>query len=143
MDLNAHVSYLIGIENPMIVTVRHLKKSDPNFYDLLVLFFQSRSMISMKNISVCGERKAENGCGSATNGVAANRSRKKDNRHDVARGDSINKVASLRNSSLPCNKSTDGKKRTSELSNPEAELILEANRLQLMKQDWRKRRMLT
>ncbi|GFU08258.1 probable RNA-directed DNA polymerase from transposon X-element [Trichonephila clavipes] len=28
--------------------VRHLKKSDPNFYDLLVLFFQSRSMISMK-----------------------------------------------------------------------------------------------
>ncbi|GFY10331.1 hypothetical protein TNCV_2630091 [Trichonephila clavipes] len=29
-------------------TVRHLKKSDPNFYDLLVLFFQSRSMISMK-----------------------------------------------------------------------------------------------
>ncbi|GFX75628.1 putative RNA-directed DNA polymerase from transposon X-element [Trichonephila clavipes] len=31
-----------------IVIVRHLKKSDPNFYDLLVLFFQSRSMISMK-----------------------------------------------------------------------------------------------
>ncbi|GFS92592.1 glutamate receptor ionotropic, delta-2 [Trichonephila clavipes] len=29
------------------LTVRHLKKSDPNFYDLLV-FFQSRSMISMK-----------------------------------------------------------------------------------------------
>ncbi|GFV04768.1 retrovirus-related Pol polyprotein from transposon TNT 1-94 [Trichonephila clavipes] len=43
------------------------------------------------------------------------------------------------NSSLPCNKSTDGKKRTSELSKIEAELILEANRLQLMKQDLRKR----
>ncbi|GFT95787.1 retrovirus-related Pol polyprotein from transposon TNT 1-94 [Trichonephila clavipes] len=43
-----------------------------------------------------------------------------------------------RNSSLPCNKSTDGKKRTSELSKIEAELILEANRLQLMKQDLEK-----
>ncbi|GFU89286.1 hypothetical protein TNCV_3415791, partial [Trichonephila clavipes] len=42
------------------------------------------------------------------------------------------------NSSLPCNKSTDGKKRTSELSKIEAELILEANRLQLMKQDLEK-----
>ncbi|GFS99908.1 retrovirus-related Pol polyprotein from transposon TNT 1-94 [Trichonephila clavipes] len=44
----------------------------------------------------------------------------------------------LVNSSLPCNKSTDGKKRTSELSKIEAELILEANRLQLMKQDLEK-----
>ncbi|GFT08497.1 retrovirus-related Pol polyprotein from transposon TNT 1-94 [Trichonephila clavipes] len=32
-----------------LTIVRHLKKSDPNFYDLLVLFFQSRSMISMKS----------------------------------------------------------------------------------------------
>ncbi|GFS66528.1 retrovirus-related Pol polyprotein from transposon RE1 [Trichonephila clavipes] len=34
--------------NRELKSVRHLKKSDPNFYDLLVLFFQSRSMISMK-----------------------------------------------------------------------------------------------
>ncbi|GFU00497.1 retrovirus-related Pol polyprotein from transposon TNT 1-94 [Trichonephila clavipes] len=44
----------------------------------------------------------------------------------------------LVNSSLPCNKSTDGKKRTSKLSKIEAELILEVNRLQLMKQDLEK-----
>ncbi|GFU59940.1 hypothetical protein TNCV_667351 [Trichonephila clavipes] len=42
-----------------------------------------------------------------------------------------------RNSSLPCNKSTDGKKDF-RVVKIEAELILEANRLQLMKQDLEK-----
>ncbi|GFT71668.1 hypothetical protein TNCV_403491 [Trichonephila clavipes] len=52
----------------------------------------------------------------------------------------VNNQASavLQEFSLPCNKSTDGKKRTSELSKIEAELIVEANRLQLMKQDLEK-----
>ncbi|GFU00741.1 hypothetical protein TNCV_4818961 [Trichonephila clavipes] len=40
--------------------------------------------------------------------------------------------------SLPCNKSTDGKKRTSELS--KLKQSCEANRLQLMKQDLEKAR---
>ncbi|GFX42054.1 retrovirus-related Pol polyprotein from transposon TNT 1-94 [Trichonephila clavipes] len=44
----------------------------------------------------------------------------------------------LVNSSLPCNKSTDGKKRDFRVVKIEAELILEANRLQLMKQDLEK-----
>ncbi|GFY30806.1 hypothetical protein TNCV_3119661 [Trichonephila clavipes] len=34
--------------NPCLTVLDIKKKSDPNFYDLLVLFFQSRSMISMK-----------------------------------------------------------------------------------------------
>ncbi|GFV31599.1 retrovirus-related Pol polyprotein from transposon TNT 1-94, partial [Trichonephila clavipes] len=42
------------------------------------------------------------------------------------------------NSSLPCNKSTDGKKRDFRVVKIEAELILEANRLQSMKQDLEK-----
>ncbi|GFQ89597.1 hypothetical protein TNCT_451081 [Trichonephila clavata] len=48
----------------------------------------------------------------------------------------------LRNSSLPCNKFTDGKKGLHSCQN-EAELILEANRLQLMKQDLEKTRPFT
>ncbi|GFU62061.1 retrovirus-related Pol polyprotein from transposon TNT 1-94 [Trichonephila clavipes] len=42
-----------------------------------------------------------------------------------------------------CNKSTDGKKEDFRVVKIEAELILEANRLQLMKQDLEKARMLT
>ncbi|GFV02746.1 hypothetical protein TNCV_270831 [Trichonephila clavipes] len=60
-----------------------------------------------------------------------------DIKKDALRTSHKSKGGFLRNSSLPCNKSTDGKKRTSELSG-EAELILEANRLQLMKQDLEK-----
>ncbi|GFS99181.1 retrovirus-related Pol polyprotein from transposon TNT 1-94 [Trichonephila clavipes] len=48
------------------------------------------------------------------------------------------KLDTTSNSSLPCNKSTDGKKEDFRVVKIEAELILEANRLQLMKQDLEK-----